>query len=167
MKYFFDTEFIEYPCTIDLISIGIVAEDGREFYAVSSEFDESKASDWVREHVIPILGSTTRQPRHAIAAGILDFMGYDLEPVFWGWYADYDWVVLCWLYGTMMHKPLNFPSYCKDIKQLEDSMGIKAPRQLVGNHNALDDARWNKSAYDYIISTNDYLKRMEEMGIKR
>jgi hypothetical protein len=29
MKYFLDTEFIEQPNTIELISIGIVAEDGR------------------------------------------------------------------------------------------------------------------------------------------
>jgi hypothetical protein len=33
MKYWMDTEFIERPYTIDLISIGLVAEDGREFYA--------------------------------------------------------------------------------------------------------------------------------------
>ena len=36
VKYFFDTEFYEDGKTIDLISIGIVAEDGREFYAVSN-----------------------------------------------------------------------------------------------------------------------------------
>jgi hypothetical protein len=29
MKYYYDTEFIEDGRTIDLISIGIVAEDGR------------------------------------------------------------------------------------------------------------------------------------------
>lgn len=33
MKYFLDTEFHEDGKTIDLISIGIVAEDGREYYA--------------------------------------------------------------------------------------------------------------------------------------
>ena len=32
MKYWIDTEFIARPFTIDLISIGVVA-DGREFYA--------------------------------------------------------------------------------------------------------------------------------------
>ena len=42
MKYWIDTEFIERPCTIDLISAGLVAEDGREFYAESSEVDWSK-----------------------------------------------------------------------------------------------------------------------------
>jgi 3' exoribonuclease, RNase T-like len=39
MKYWLDTEFIEHPFKIDLISIGLVAEDGREFYAESSEVD--------------------------------------------------------------------------------------------------------------------------------
>lgn len=39
MKYFIDTEFRESPNTIDLISIGVVCEDGREYYAVSKDFD--------------------------------------------------------------------------------------------------------------------------------
>jgi hypothetical protein len=54
MKYFIDTEFLEgtqkesfpislfrkqTPPTIDLISIGIVAEDGREYYAISKDFN--------------------------------------------------------------------------------------------------------------------------------
>ena len=42
MKYWIDTEFIERPYTIDLISVGLVAEDGREFYAESNEVDWSK-----------------------------------------------------------------------------------------------------------------------------
>jgi hypothetical protein len=44
MKYWLDTEFIARPYTIDLISIGIGAEDGRELYAESNETDWSKAS---------------------------------------------------------------------------------------------------------------------------
>src|ERR1700730_5819794 len=55
MKYWIDTEFIERPCTIDLISAGLVAEDGREFYAESSEVDWSKASVWTLETVRPQL----------------------------------------------------------------------------------------------------------------
>lgn len=62
MKYFFDTEFLEgkqrlrktflealfatkiyTEPTIDLISIGIVAEDGREYYAISKDFNLSEA----------------------------------------------------------------------------------------------------------------------------
>ena len=39
MRFFYDCEFIEDGTTIDLVSIGVVGEDGREFYAVSTEFD--------------------------------------------------------------------------------------------------------------------------------
>lgn len=45
MKYFFDTEFIEDGKTIELLSIGIVSEDGREFYAESLDADHSKAEE--------------------------------------------------------------------------------------------------------------------------
>ena len=46
VQYFYDTEFIENGRTIDLVSIGVVAEDGREFYAVSKEFDANAAGPW-------------------------------------------------------------------------------------------------------------------------
>jgi hypothetical protein len=39
VRFFYDCEFIEDGTTIDLVSIGVVGEDGREFYAVSTEFD--------------------------------------------------------------------------------------------------------------------------------
>lgn len=51
-KYFIDTEFIEYPNTIQLISIGMVCDDGREYYAVSSEYEFEKADEWVISNVI-------------------------------------------------------------------------------------------------------------------
>jgi hypothetical protein len=59
MKYWLDTEFIAKPFTIDLISIGIVAEDRREFYTESSEVDWSKASfeqSWIPD--CPLLKRT-------------------------------------------------------------------------------------------------------------
>lgn len=52
MRYFYDTEFIEDGATITLVSIGIVAEDGREYYAVSTDFDGARANHWVRENVL-------------------------------------------------------------------------------------------------------------------
>lgn len=55
MRYYMDCEFIENGKTIDLISIGIVAADGRELYLQSAEFDPQHASDWVKEHVFPHL----------------------------------------------------------------------------------------------------------------
>src|SRR5947207_8870203 len=42
-RYFYDCEFIEDGRLVDLVSIGVVDEKGREFYAVSTEFDASRA----------------------------------------------------------------------------------------------------------------------------
>lgn len=65
MKYFYDCEFLEgkqkeqFPIslfrketkpTIDLISIGIVAEDGREYYQISKDFNLKEA--WNRHDIV-------------------------------------------------------------------------------------------------------------------
>ena len=150
MKYFIDTEFIEDGKTIDLISIGIVSEHRQELYFVSSEFDESKANDWVKANVLSQLHGIGRKTRAEIRQEVLDFIGRD-KPEFWGYYADYDWVVFCHIFGTMMDLPKGFPMYCRDIKQLCDSLGNpKLPEQGKGEHHALADARWNKLAYEFL-----------------
>lgn len=108
MRYFIDTEFIENGSTITLISIGIVAEDGREFYAISTEFDPKKASAWVKEnvlnhlpprHVDPIYDSPRLReeskawmPLKDIKQGILDFIGDDKDIALWGDYCAFDFV---------------------------------------------------------------------------
>lgn len=150
MKYFLDTEFIEDGRTIDLISIGIVAEDGREFYAESWAVDWSKASQWVLDNVKTHLTQTNVLDRGDMKRAVLEFIGTD-KPEFWGYYADYDWVVFCQLFGTMMDLPKGFPMYMRDIKQLCDSLGNpKLPEQGKGEHHALADAKWNKLAYEFL-----------------
>jgi hypothetical protein len=153
VKYWIDTEFIEYPCTIDLISIGIVAEDGREFYAVSSEFDRSTADSWVRENVLAGIDKSSVSPitRRQIKDSLLRFVGND-TPEFWGYYADYDWVALCWLFGKMIDLPKGWPMYCRDIKQWCDQVGNpKLPLDAKNEHNALSDARWNREAWEFLM----------------
>jgi hypothetical protein len=154
MKYFLDTEFIEvgrlFP--LQLVSIGLVSEDGREFYAVSSEFAESLANNWVRENVFPQLGSGRRITCREIAGQIAEFTCGDSAPKFWGYYSAYDWVIFCQLFGAMIDLPTGWPMYCRDIKQWCDSLGNpKLPEQQAsGEHNALNDARWNKRAYEFL-----------------
>ncbi len=55
MRYYIDTEFLETGRLIDPISIGVVCEDGREYYAQSCEFIPQKANKWVKEYVYPHL----------------------------------------------------------------------------------------------------------------
>lgn len=155
MKFFLDTEFIErgnqYPVT--LISIGLVAENGNTFYAVSSEFHDEDCSQWVKENVLPHLGQDPRIPVVDIALRLWDWMDSFAtgKPEFWGYYCDYDWVVFAQMFGTMMDLPKGWPMYCRDIKQLCDDLGNpKLPEQTSTEHNALADALWNKQAYEFI-----------------
>lgn len=152
MRYWFDTEFIEDGKTIDLMSLGIIAEDGRELYVENMDCDLSMASDWVRDNVIPHLGKNDplRLYRKQIRHTVLDFVGAD-KPELWAYYADYDWVALCQLFGTMMDLPKGWPMYCRDVKQLCDDLGNpKLPEQGKGEHHALADARWTRIAWEFL-----------------
>jgi 3' exoribonuclease, RNase T-like len=158
VRYFLDTEFMEDGRTVDILSLGLVAEDGRELYVVNSEADHSKANEWVQENVIPHLHDDVGHGiiklnwgRELTKAAVLDLVNGDPKPQFWGYYADYDWVAFCQLFGTMMHLPKGFPMYCRDIKQLCDMLGNpRLPEQGKGEHHALLDARWNKQAWEFL-----------------
>lgn len=59
--YCYDTEFLEDGSTIELISIGIVCEDGREYYAINADIDEDriKRDQWLLNNVwvhLPLRG---------------------------------------------------------------------------------------------------------------
>lgn len=153
MRFWFDTEFIEDGRTIDLISIGVVAEDGRQFYAELAEADLSKASPWVQANVLPHLTRLRRDSytrRHA-AQSLIEFMGSG--PEIWGYYADYDWVALCQLYGRMIDLPKGWPMYCRDVRQLADSLGNPTlPEQKSQEHNALSDAIWCAQAWQFLTA---------------
>lgn len=149
-RYWFDTEFIEDGKTIDLLSIGIVAADGREYYAESAEADHDRADEWVRTNVISHLrGGNWEKPRAQIAAEIVAFVGE--KPEFWAYYADYDWVALCQLYGRMIDLPKGWPMFCRDLKQWCVDLGNpKLPEQTSTEHHALADAHWNREAWDFL-----------------
>lgn len=148
MRVYFDTEFIEDGRTVDLISIGLVREDGATYYAESAEADLSRASDWVRENVFPSLDGHGSKPRAIIADEIRAFVGP--EPEFWAYYADYDWVALCQLYGRMIDLPDGWPMYCRDLKQLADDEGT--PINQEGSvHNALGDAQWVRDTHANLL----------------
>ena len=165
MRYFLDTEFIENGPSFPLIllSVGIIADNGQEFYAVNGDAPLELANDWVKANVIPHLGSN-KIPITQMGRAVLDFIAangmknfdntpsvYE-RPEFWGYYADYDWVVFCQLFGTMMDLPKGWPMYCRDLKQWCDQLGNpKLPKQETTEHNALADAKWNKQAYEFLV----------------
>lgn len=165
MRYYLDHEFAENGRTIALISIGLVSDDGRELYCVSEEFDDNQCNKWVVENVIPQLptrdaiddqGRPVWCSRHEIGRRIIQFIGRDPAPEFWAYFAAYDWVVFCQIFGTMNDLPSGFPMYCNDLKQLAVSLGVRDSVKTIvpqhkGEHDALEDAHWNKNAHRVLM----------------
>lgn len=148
-RYYIDTEFNERPGLLDLISIGLVCEDGREFYEVSSEFRETDCNAWVRANVLPKIDAVGRAPRAKIRDDLRAFIGDD-KPEFWGYFSDYDWVLFCWLFGAMVDLPTGWPMFCLDLKQVMHERGITKdmlPPQPRNAHHALVDAHWIRQAH--------------------
>ena len=153
-RFYMDTEFIEDGTTIELISIALVSSTGKEFYAINRDCDLSRADPWVQEHVIAKLPSRRSKrwlPRSTIRKQLLSFVrSHPKEYEFWAYFADYDWVVFCQLFGRMIDLPDGFPMYCCDLKQEMRRQGItRAELPAVDNeHDALSDARWVKRMFE-------------------
>ncbi|MEO3775630.1 polyadenylate-specific 3'-exoribonuclease AS [Micromonospora sp. B11E3] len=152
-RYFYDCEFVEDGRTVDLVSIGVVDENGREFYAVSTEFDDSRAVPWVRRNVLDKLPSPADRSwrsRERIRDDLYEFL---VEPIrgrpdeeleLWAWYAAYDHVVLAQLWGAMPALPREIPRFTKELRQLWDDRGRpRLPQAAAARHDALVDARHN------------------------
>ncbi|WP_445548799.1 polyadenylate-specific 3'-exoribonuclease AS [Frankia sp. CiP1_Cm_nod2] len=151
-RYLYDTEFIERSegghLWLDLVSIGIVSEDGsREYYAVSTEFDPAFAVPWVRRNVLdklPPPSDPSWRTRARIRSDIVAFLGAAGPPELWAWYAAYDHVVLCQLFGTMTDLPRFLPRFTRDLRQLWEEVGRPPlPPPPSDAHDALADARHN------------------------
>ena len=179
MLYTLDTEFMDNGRTIELLSIAILAENGREFYRQVVEADYDRANPWVRKHVLPqmrqcVAGDKAWHwayfsqrggdgcPAHIgcpwefadnIAQELVAFVGE--SPTFLGYYSAYDHVALCQLFGTMMELPTGWPMYTQDLRQLLDQSGLQGvtqPEDDHGIHFALDDARWIMETYKRYFS---------------
>lgn len=159
-RYFYDTEFIEDGVTIDLVSIGVVDETGREFYAVSTEFNPTKAIPWVRRNVLdklPPPADAAWRSRTRIREDLLAFLtepGEDIE--MWAWVAAYDHVALCQLWGPMTGLPRAIPRYTKELRQRWDDVGRpELPGAGEDRHDALADARQNLARWNVMRAGSD------------
>ena len=176
--YWYDTEFLEDGVTIELISIGIISSDGREYYAVSDECTRGKLQrrirkhDWLMANVVPSLprphgdwnlhmpkswlfnyDAYEVKSRERIAAEVAEFLLADDEPELWAYYGAYDHVVLNQLWGPMVGHPDGIPMWTNDLMQLWQQVGKPdMPEQPEGVHNALADARHNKVRYEFLQS---------------
>jgi hypothetical protein len=157
MRYWFDTEFIEKDNYIDLISIGIVAENGFSYYAICNEFNEKNACEWVRSNVLNQLDHQSFwKSKRQIKDEITKFVKPS-QAEFWVYNGAYDWVIFCQIFNGIRNLPKGYPWYANDIKQLSHMIGLpQLPVQKNRKHHALDDAIWTKQAYEFLMQYKDY-----------
>lgn len=150
MRYFVDTEFCfdAKQCSVAPISIGIVADDGREFYACNANWWDGAIDipAFIVEQVIPALDDPDQVlfvhgEWGTVARDLLTFIGDD-TPEFWGDYAAFDYVVLSIIMGGFDAWPNGWPMHINDLQQdAVPSLPSKVP------HNALHDARAVRDSY--------------------
>lgn len=149
MRIFLDTEFTDF-IDCELISIGLVSEDGREFYAERNDFNLARCNHFVQEAVLPLLG------KGATIVGTEEEVAVALK----AWLAPFDQVELCFdyemdfeLFYYLARDPdtLVIPERIKghNIKREIDERDIERYWQENGRkaHHALHDARANLYAF--------------------
>ena len=115
MLVFLDTEFTSFVRP-DLISLGLVSEDGREFYAERTDYFETQCSDFVRETVQPLLGrvpgAACSQP--ALTDRVREWFKNLPEPATVVFDSEKDWLLLAVAMLGRPHSnhPVTSPNDC-------------------------------------------------------
>lgn len=144
MRLYYDAEFLENGKTIDLISIGMVTDDGHEYYAVNRDMPvrRIRRHQWLMDNVVPGLPKGSGDMRNSMGkrwlfhygdpavkepetiarqvhAFIRDARARDEfgEVELWADYGAYDHVVLAQLYGPMILLPGEIPMFTHDLQQ--------------------------------------------------
>ena len=179
-KLFLDTEFTGLRQNTRLISLALCADDGREFYAEFSDFDESQCDDWLKKNVL----SATRWAMDSSAVpfeadeknvslcygdsarvkqALLNWLSAYDDVEIWADCLAWDWVLFCELFGgafelpkQIFYMPFDLVTlfYCKnldaDISRLEFAKKHHAHLSDGQLHNALFDARLTKICHDLL-----------------
>lgn len=130
MLLFFDTEFTGLHKDTTLISLGIISEDNKCFYAKLTDYDVTQVDDWISKNVIDKLEiseeiralydvyeveGTTQEVKEALLywIGSLDDTHFDLVSDV----CHYDMVLFVNLFGTAFDLPEFISPCCYDINQ--------------------------------------------------
>jgi len=137
MRIWFDCEFVDTGSRIILISIGLVREDDKTFYAeleTPETLRHESVSQWVIDNVYPQLVGTPEVWRSGVvvAEAIKQLAGP--EPEFWGYRAAYPWVGLSQLYVRLgVFRPTDWLASVRDAWQLPDFHRYRVPASKPDN----------------------------------
>ena len=179
-KVFFDTEFTGLHQNTTLISIGLISECGKTFYAELTDYDETQVDDWIRENVIEnlflkdmvILGAE-ESTSHVFVKGdqskvkdsLQNWIQQFEKVEMWSDCLSYDWMLFCQLFGHAFNIPKNVYYIPFDICTLFKVKGIDPDvnreefsgmafisSEIPKKHNALWDARTIRICYNKLIN---------------
>jgi 3' exoribonuclease, RNase T-like len=169
MKVFFDTEFTGLHQNTTLISIGLINEDGKAFYAEFTDYDKSQVDDWLQENVINNLflaeeGAytsddllTVKGPKSLVRSYLESWLFQSESVEIWSDCLAYDWMLFNQLFGHAFNIPRNvyyipfdictflkLAGHDPDISREEFAGEVLSDKK----HNALHDARVIKACYE-------------------
>lgn len=150
-KIYFDTEFTGLHSNTTLISIGMVDDEGNEFYGICNDYATVHIDGWLQSNVIDNLRIDTADVYGnmvEVAQGVLDFIG-DRKVIMVSDCLAYDWVLFCQLFGGALQLPENIYYIPIDLSTMFSVAGVDpdvsredfAEFNMRGKHNALHDAR--------------------------
>ena len=130
MNIYFDTEFTGLHKDTTLISIGLISEDDKTFYAEFTDYDDSQVDDWIKTNVIDNLiikdyGVTKDTWNETIVKGSKTLIKFYLSM----WLSQfesvqlisdvchYDMVLFIDIFGSAWDLPKNVNPSCHDINQ--------------------------------------------------
>lgn len=178
-RIFFDTEFTGLHKNTTLISIGMISEDGKKFYAELSDYDRSQVNDWINENVLAhrwchtnrfewdVPGYYVYGNKVSVAHELRKYLSQFESVELVSDCAHYDMALFIDLFGTAFDIPENVCPACYDINQDiakfhevdgQTAFDINREEILSNNgieikgakHNALYDAEVIRALYNII-----------------
>lgn len=176
-KIFFDTEFTGLHQNTTLISIGLVSECGKTFYAELNDYDTSQIDEWLQKNVIDNLSNQwmlnnscegtenvkcncdTKLLNLYLSQWLSQFESVEM----WSDCLSYDWVLFNQIFGHAFNIPKNVYYIPFDIctmfklKNIDpdisrEKYGCGEVYSEMPKHNALWDARVIKMCYEKLIA---------------
>jgi len=178
-KIFFDTEFTGLYKDSQLISIGLISEDGDTFYAELTDYDKNKVSNWIYNNVILNLKFQNLTEKNLLINKSkknyeilcdkktlkehltmwLQSFGEELE--IWSDCLAYDWVLFCDIYEEafkipkcVYYIPFDICTLFK-VKNIDPDISREEFAEIQSDskkHNSLFDAISIKKCYEKLSS---------------
>lgn len=156
MNVFIDTEFTDF-LDPKLISIGMAAEYGEDFYA-ETDYPEDLCSSFVRETVVPLLGQLPHSFVHIESLRMeiikwLEIVRRDYEDVYICFDCETDWDLFCHALDNRIPSWIHPKLVWSEINELMLFHFFESSR--LPEHHALYDAQANRYAYRPLSKSNE------------